>query len=86
MFILSIYKSGELLMLTSTQIKRLFYIHRELGVAVWMLLSACIELVCSLFVEHPWQYLAYAFAAALALIAALLVRNVIRFEQTNPTN
>lgn len=63
------------------QLNRLFYIHRELGLAVFMLISACVELVASLFVDQPWQYLAYAFAAALALIAALLVRNVIRFEQ-----
>lgn len=63
-------------------ISHLFYIHRELGLAVFMILSACVELVASLFVEQPWQYLAYAFAAALALIAALLVRNVVRFEKT----
>lgn len=62
-------------------ISRLFYIHRELGLAVFMMISACVELVASLFVDQPWQYLAYAFAAALALIAALLVRNVIAFER-----
>lgn len=68
------------------RISRLFYIHRELGVALFLVCMACVELLCSLFVEQPLQYLAYAFAAALALIAALLVRNVIRFEQRYPTS
>jgi hypothetical protein len=86
MFVLNIYKSGELLIMTIKRIKQLFYIHRELGVAVWMAAMACIELLCSLVVDHPWQYLAYAAAALLGGIAALLVRNVIRFEQTYSSN
>lgn len=62
-------------------LKHLFYIHRELGVALFLAISACVELVCSLFVAQPWQYLAYAFAAALALLAGLMVRNVMAFEK-----
>jgi membrane protein YdbS with pleckstrin-like domain len=73
-------------MLTSKQIKRLFYVHRELGLVMFLLLSAAMELLASLFVDHPWQYLAYGAAALLALIAAVLVRNVIRFERQYPTN
>ncbi len=68
-------------MFSIKQLKHLFYIHRELPLAIMMLVSACIELACALVVEQPWQYLAYAFAAALTLIAALLVRNVITFEK-----
>ena len=68
------------------RIRQLFYIHRELGLAVWMASMAAMELIASLFVDHPWQYLAYGAAALLALIAAFLVSNVIRFEQTYPTN
>lgn len=72
-------------MLTSKQLSkeltRLFYIHRELPLAVGMLVSACIELACALVVEQPWQTLAYVFAAALALIAGVLIANVIRFEK-----
>ena len=62
-------------------ISKMFYIHRELGVALMLIISACVELVASLIVDQPWQYLAYAFAAVLALFAGLLVRNVIRFEK-----
>ena len=71
-----------------SHLSKLFYIHRELGVALMLAIAACIELLCSLFVDAPWQYLAYAFAAALALLAGLLVRNVIRFEQkySTPSN
>lgn len=73
-------------MLTSKRIKQLFYIHRELGVALMLALAACIELVCGLVLPQPWQFIAFLFAAALALIAALLVRNVVRFEQRYPSN
>jgi hypothetical protein len=66
-------------------LKRLFYIHHELGLAVWMAVMACIELLCSLVVDHPWQYLAYAAAVLLGGIAAALVANVIRFEKKYPT-
>lgn len=62
-------------------ISKMFYIHRELGVAVVMLIASVMELVCSLIVDHPWQYLAWTFAGLLALIAALLVRNVVRAER-----
>jgi hypothetical protein len=62
-------------------ISKMFYIHRELGVALMLAISACIELLCGLVVDHPWQYLAWTFAGLLALIAALLVRNVIRAER-----
>ena len=68
------------------RIKQLFYIHRELGLAMFLLLSSVMELIASLFVDHPWQYLAYGAAALLALIAAVLVANVIRFERQYPTN
>lgn len=76
-------------MLTSINIKRikqLFYIHRELGVALMLAVSACIELLCGLFVPQPWAFVAFLFAAVLALLAGLLVINVVRFEQRFPSN
>lgn len=73
-------------MLTSKRIKQLFYIHRELGVAMFMAISACGQLVLGLFWPEPCQYIAFAFAAAQAFIAAFLVRNVVRFEQRYPSN
>lgn len=62
-------------------LNRLFYIHRELGLAVFLLIASCMELVCSLFVAAPWQYLGWAAAALLAFIAGLLIRSVYRFEK-----
>lgn len=67
-------------------ISKMFYIHRELGMAVAMLVAAAMELIAGVIVGNPWQYLAWAFAAALALIAAVLVINVIRFEKKYPTS
>lgn len=76
-------------MLTSINIKRikqLFHIHRELGVALMLAVSACIELLCGLFVPQPWAFVAFLFAAVLALLAGLLVINVVRFERRFPSN
>lgn len=66
-------------------LKKLFYIHRELGVALMLAVAACIELLCGLFVPQPWAFVAFLFAAVLAMLAGLLVINVVRFEKKYPT-
>lgn len=72
--------------MTIKRIKQLFYIHRELGAALLLVLAACVELLCGLVVPQPWAYVAFLFAAVLALLAGLIVRNVIRFEKQYPSN
>ena len=61
-------------------IKRIFYIYTEASLAVFMLCSALVELLCGLALGEPFLYLTCAVAALFLTISGGLVYLIYKWE------
>ena len=64
------------------RINRLFYVHTNLSLAVFLIVGTAVELLCGMNIDHfTALWIAYPAAGLFSIIALCIVWSVIRWER-----